>query len=609
MRITQENRTLKMESPLGEDQLVLMGLGGEERVNDLFEFQLDLLSPNMDIRPAQILGKPVSFSVRAGTKTRFFSGIVSRFVAGAATEGDHRTYRAEVVPELWLLTQRIDCRIFQNQTAPDIIQKVLQEAGLPPFEPVGLAGHPELEYCVQYLETDFAFISRLMEDAGIVYFFKHAQGSHKLILTDKTSAYFKIEEPNIELRGGTVSLTAVSSWQQQHRFLPNRWAHHDYDFQVPTKNLLADTRSVVSLERSGSFEIFDWRGEYTEKARGRSLAKTRMEALESGFTIVEGGGACRFFAPGGKFTMTFHEIDAEVGKTWVVASVYHSATDLSHQTNSPAPSYANNFACVPEDVLLRSTRKTRRPIIPGPQTAFVVGPAGEEIFTDKFGRIRVQFHWDRRGKKDEKSSCWIRVAQSWAGKKWGMAFTPRIGMEVVVEFLDGDPDQPIVAGCVFNGDNMPHWAAQGSATQSGLKTRSSQGGGDDNANLLRFEDKTGSEEIYFHAEKDFTRVVENDDTLDVGNDQSEKIKRNRSVEVTLGNDTLKVPLGMCKIEAGIMIELKVGTSTLTVDQTGIRLNGLLISVQGTTAVITQAPMITENASGMLILHGGIMLIG
>ncbi len=609
MQITQDNRPLKIESPLGKDKLIVIGLAGEEMVNGLFEFQLDLVSPLMDIAPADLLGKEVVFSVQSAQKRRFFGGVVSRFSAGAAISRELRAYRAEVVPELWLLTQRVDCRIFQNKTVPDIIADVLKEAGLPPFEAVGLRSHPEREYCVQYLETDFNFITRLMEDEGIFYFFRHSQGGHKLVLSDQTSAYFDIEEPEIELRGSGGAPASVSAWQRQHRFLSNRWAHHDFDFEVPTKNLLVDTRSVVRTGRSGNWEVFDWRGEYTEKPRGRNLAKTRMETLEASFTIVEGSGSCRFFAPGGKFKMTKHEVESEQGKLWVCASVYHSATDRSMFTEGGVSGYSNSFACVPADVLLRSTQKTRRPIIAGAQTAIVVGPAGEEIWTDKYGRIRVQFHWDRKGKRDEKSSCWVRVAQSWAGEKWGLIFTPRIGMEVVVEFLDGDPDQPIVTGCAFNGDNMPPWAAKGSETRSGLKTRSSPHGGEENANLLRFEDKKGSEEIYFHAERNFTRVVEANDTLSVGNDQSEKIRMNRSVVVTLGNDSLKVPLGMISIEAGLMIELKVGSSTLTIDQTGIRMNGLLIMTQGTAAVITKAPMISEIADGPLILHGGILLIG
>jgi type VI secretion system secreted protein VgrG len=614
MRILQRDRHLVLESPLGEDELVLTGVSGSEHVNGLFEFHLEVISPRLAIDPAELLGKQVTFSIKSKDKKRHFTGIVSRFMQGIGTARDYRSYRLEVVPELWLLTQRADCRIFQNKTVPDIIKEVLSDAGVAAYEAIGLKSHPEHEYCVQYNETDFAFISRLMEEEGIVYFFKHSHGDHKMVLTDDTSAYYEIEEHEIDVRYISAEpmglVDAVHAWERHERFIPNKWAHTDYNFKSPQNDLKADVKSVVELQRSGKFEIFDWRGDYGDKGRGRDLAKLRMEAQEASYTVVEGSGLCRFFTAGGKFTVKRHDAAHEREKTWVVASVHHLATDQTHLPNEREPtSYSNSFVCVPENTVLRSPRKTARPYIRGPQTAFVTGPSGEEIYTDEYGRIRVQFHWDRKGQKDEKSSCWIRVVQSWAGKKWGMSFTPRIGMEVVVEFLDGNPDWPIVTGCVFNGDFTPHWSNQGSETQSGLKTRSSKGGGDDNANALRFEDKSGSEEVWFHAQKDMKREVENDDTLTVDGKQDEKIKGDRTVEITQGNDSLNVKMGKCEITALQSITLKVGQSKITIDQTGITLEGMMIKSTAQMLSQTKGTMTQVTGDAMLTLKGGITMIG
>jgi type VI secretion system secreted protein VgrG len=611
MAITQHRRLLEIETPLGKDQLILTGVSGEERVNDLFSFELEMLSPRMSIEAPELLGKQVTFSITSAHKTRWFTGIVSRFVAANAISRTHRVYRAQVVPEAWLLTRRADCRIFQNKSVPDIISEVLSDAGLKAYEAVGLKSHPPHEYCVQYNETDFAFISRLMEEEGIFYLFKHSHGDLSMVLTDDTSAYFDIEESQIEVRPiSPDTVDAVQTWERQNNFIPLQWAHTDYDFEAPSKDLLAITRSVVSLQRGGKWEIFDWRGDYREKDRGRDLGKKRIEAHEAGYTVVEGGGTCRFFAPGGKFTIKRCDVESEQGKKWVCAAVYHTAVDTTHLAGSPGvPTYGNSFSCVPDTTLLRSPQKTPCPSIPGAQTALVVGPSGEEIYTDKYGRIRVQFYWDRKGKKDEKSSCWIRVAHNWAGKQWGVIFTPRIGMEVLVEFLEGNPDNPLVTGCVYNAEYMPPWSLPGNKTQSGLVTRSSQNGSADNCNILRFEDKKGEEEVLFHAEKDFKREVEHDDTLEVGNDQKETIKNNRTVEITQGDDKLTIKQGSCTVEALQSITLKVGQSSVTINQAGVSIKGLVLTNDGTTSSTTNAPLITENASGTLTLHGSTILLG
>jgi type VI secretion system secreted protein VgrG len=642
MEISQEGRHLVLETPLGEDQLVLTALSGSEHVNGLFEFHLEAMSPEENIDPKKLLGKPVTFSVHSheGEK-RWFSGICNRFMGAAGQSRQIRNYRLEVVPEHWLLTQRHNCKIFQNKSVPDIIRQVLSDAGVAAYHAVGLGNHPEHEYCVQYDESDFAFISRLMEEEGIFYFYKHSHGEHQLILTDAASTFHTIELPEIEIRHISAEamglVDAVNSWERHERFIPQKWAHTDYNFETPSTDLNTKIDSVVKLERGGPWEIFEWRGDYLDKSRGDELAKLRMEAQEAGYTVVEGSGFCRFFTAGGKFAISRHDASPERGQTWVCASVHHLATDMTHLPNErEATSYSNTFVCVPDKTPLRPQRKTPRPYIRGPQTAVVTGPNGEEIYTDKYGRIRVQFFWDRYGKKDENSSCWIRVAHNWAGKNWGVIFTPRIGMEVLVDFIDGNPDHPLITGCVYNAEYMPPWALPGNKTQSGLQTRSSTGGGSDDFNELRFEDKKGSEEVYFHGQKDFNRVVEHDDTEKIGNDQTNEIKNdrtttvqqgnekltvsqgNRDVVVSMGNDShdvkmgnisVKADLGAITIEAMQSITLKVGMSSVTLDQSGVKISGMLLQNEGQAMSTTKAPMIIINADGMLTLHGGIMMIG
>src|SRR5512135_3121830 len=295
------------------------------------------------------------------------------------------------------------------------------------------------------------------------------------------------------------------------------------------------------------------------KADGTAEVKIRMAEEEAPYDVIVGSGTCCTFTPGGKFQLEDHEIAAEQGR-YVITSILHTATETSFGDTSAGSPYSNSFTCIPDSVAYRPARLTPKPIVQGPQTAVVVGPAGEEIYVDKYGRVKVQFFWDRLGKKDENSSCWMRVAQHWAGKNWGAIFNPRIGQEVIVDFLEGDPDRPIITGRVYNAEQMPPYTLPDNMTQSGVKTHSSKGGGTDDFNELRFEDKKGSEQIYFHAQKDFDRVVENNDTLKVGSSDSDtcpdgsqtiSIYKDRTSTIETGNETLTV---------------KQGNRTVTIDQ-------------------------------------------
>lgn len=545
--IVQTGRLLSLTSPLGADVLIPTAFEGEEGVSQLFRFVIDVISTKETIAPADLLGKSVTLSVaRKGGEARKFNGMVRRFSAGPMAGRENRNYRLELVPDLWKLTRTSDCRIFQEKTVVQIIETLLSDGGVSNFKKQGLSGtHNARDYCVQYRETDFDFISRLMETEGIFYYFTHEEGKHTLVLSDSVSGYGDGLDASLEygnLAQGAEQ--AVHAWRPGYAFQSGKWTLDDYDFEAPGTDLEASTATVLSVSAFKSWERYDYPGGYVVKGDGTNFSRLAMEADEADYQTCDGESGYRGLAPGLKFTLAKHPIAAEQGKAYVPVKLTHSAADASHFGNqSKPPTYANSFTAIPAATAARPQRSTAKPVVQGPQTAVVTGPSGEEIYTDKYGRVRVKFHWDRLGKSDETSSCFVRTAQMMAGKNWGTQFVPRIGMEVVVAFLEGDPDRPLVVGCVYNGENLPPYTLPDNKTQSGFKSRSSAKGDATMFNELRFEDKKGSEEVYFHAQKDFKRMVENDDTLQVDHDQTITIKNDRKLTVSEGDETIEVTKG------------------------------------------------------------------
>ncbi len=612
-------------------------------------------SDNQDIAAKDIVGKNVTWQVQVkDAKPRSFNGFVSQFVGGGVTIRHTRSYSATLVPWLWFLTRTANCKIFQKKSVPDIVTSIFDDLGFSDYALELKGAHPKRDFCVQYRETAFNFVSRLMEDEGIFYFFRHEEGKHTLVLADQIASYKDLPANPIE-PGATIE-----SLDHRFEYRPGKWTRTDYNFETPSTNLLTTTNTVVSLSNIGKFEMFDYPGDYMAKADGLTGTKLRMEEEEVAYDVLTANSACATFTPGGKFKLTEPDVKSEDGKSYVVVSIEHTAVDVDFTASERPSEYKNVFHCIPASVNFRPGRHTPKPLIVGVQTAVVVGPTGEEIYTDKYGRVKVQFFWDRLGKKDENSSCWIRVAENWAGKNWGIVFNPRIGQEVVVEFLEGDPDRPIITGRVYNAEQMPPYDLPANQTQSTIKTRSSKGGGTDNFNELRFEDKKGSEEVYLHAEKDFNRVVENNDTLKVGSskaddgsqiieiykDRTETVKTgdekvtieqgdrtievtqgndshqikqgnrevviemgNDSLEIKMGNQTTKLDLGMSQTEAMQSIELKVGQSSLKLDQTGVTIQGMMISIEGQVQTQIKGLMTQVNGDAMLTLKGGITMIG
>lgn len=575
---TQETRRIAVETPFGGDVLLLTSFTGREEMSRLFSYELQMLAArDKKLAAADIIGKRISFRVDYEDETpRYFNGFVRRFAyLGSDDRVSH--YRAEVVPWLWFLTRTSDCRIFQTKSVPEIIEQIFNDLGFTDFEMSCKGKHEKWDYCVQYRETDFNFVSRLMEHEGIFYFFRHEKDKHTLVVADGTHAYQACRDKQA-VCASTLnehhSTDNVTRWEHGYEFRTGKWAHTDYNFETPATKLLVNVDTLVKVGNNTKFEFYDFPGEFEKAEQAEGEAKLRIEEVEAGHETVQGSSHCRSFGPGGKFTLTKHAADAEEGKGYVITSVQHTASVGDTYTTGGASEehYGNAFTCIPEKFVCRPARITPKPMIHGVQTAVVVGPAGDEIYVDKYGRVKVQFHWDREGKKDAESSCWVRVSQPWAGTNWGAVWHPRIGQEVIVSFLEGDPDRPIITGRVYNAEQMPPYELPANKTQSGFKSRSSKEGTPDNFNEIRFEDKKGDEQLFIHAEKNQDIEVENDEThwvghdrkktidhderVGIGNDRTESVGNNE--KITIGNDRTENVSKNEKISIGVNRNTDVG---------------------------------------------------
>ncbi len=524
---TQANRLISVHTPLGDDVLLLERFRGQEGVSRLFSFDLEMHSENRQIAFDSIVGKPATIRVTlADGSVRYINGIISSFWQGGTSFQGLFQYHAQLVPWFWLLTRTSDCRIFQQMTAPEIIEKLFQEHGFKDFSLRLNGSFRKREYCVQYRETTFNFISRLMEEEGIFYFFEHAQDKHTLVLAnvpDKFQPCPNQTKARYESIGGVgAQEDVVTDWSAGQEVRPGKYTVTDFNFETP----LLDLTAQVTGKDSRGYEIYDFPGEYAKKDEGESLVGVRMQEEESPLMVVTGSGTCRAFTSGYRFELKEH-YRRDFNKAYTLISIRHSCEQGMEFRSGADPSadfrYTNHFQCIPHTVPYRPPRTAPVPVVEGTQTAIVVGPSGEEIYTDKYGRVKVQFHWDREGKYNENSSCWVRVSQNWAGKRWGAMFIPRIGQEVIVDFVEGDPDRPIITGRVYNAASMPPYALPTHMTMSTIKSYSSKGGG--GFNEWRFEDKKGKEQIFIHAERNKDIRIKNDLFEWVGNDSHRIIKK------------------------------------------------------------------------------------
>jgi type VI secretion system secreted protein VgrG len=543
-KFTQKNRQISIKTPLGADKLLLSALHGTEGISRLFSFELTLQAEDSGINFKDIIGKSVTVLLELPSgKPRFFNGIISRFsqISGNSSSTDATTrvanYRATLVPKLWLLTRSADSRIFQNKSAPEIIEEVLKANGITDFEMKLQGSYDKREYCVQYRETHFNFISRLLEDEGIHYFFEHKDASHRLIMADSPQANAACpgqKSASYQIEGSSPDDDVIASLGQTQEIRSNKYALSDFNYETPNSTLKAEIPGKYKLGPDDR-EIYDYPGDYTTKAAGDKMVRVRMEEEEAQLTVITGSGSVRAFSVGHRFTLLNFFRKEMNNKDFILTAVSHNLTQSI--VEGGGGDYGNSFTCIPADIPFRPPRLTPKPVVQGAQTAIVTGASGDEIHTDTFGRVKVQFHWDRIGKKDDTSSCWIRVGQVWAGNNWGALFIPRVGNEVIVDFIEGDPDRPLITGSVYHKLNVPPYILPGDMTKSTIKSNSSKGGG--GYNELCFEDKKGVEKIFLHGQKDWAieilndknQSVGHDETLDVGNNRTKSVKKDQSESI------------------------------------------------------------------------------
>ncbi len=659
---TQANRNLAINTPLGEDKVLIMHAAINEQLGRMFQCEVELASDDPNLSFDTVVGGNASIRLTLpGSKTpRYFNGYVSRFVQTDAN-GTGGTYRATLVPWLWFLTRTSDCRIFQNMTVPDIIKQVFRDQGFTDFKDSLTGTYTAWENCVQYRETDFNFVSRLMEHEGIYYFFEHEDGKHTMVLADASSAHTSYPNydsvPYHAQSGGQYSQETIQTWTLEQEVQPGTYALNDFNFEKPKTSLVAQS-NIATQNAQSTFAIYDYPGEYGEQSDGSDYAKIRIEELHAQHETVQGSGNARGLAVGYTFTLTGSPRRDQNRKYLITSATYHLAPDnYKAGDGDDQELFTCSFTAIDATKPFRAARITPKPLIQGPQTAMIVGPSGEEIHTDKYGRVKVQFHWDRYGKADENSSCWLRLSQAaWAGKKWGSLHLPRVGQEVIVEYLEGDPDLPIVTGQVYNADAMPAYDLPANKTRTFLKSSSSKGGG--GYNELRFEDKKGSEQIFVHAEKDQDIQVKNDRKETIGNDRHLHVKNNKfekvdanrhediatshfekigtdhnlniggkqAVHITSsqsvgvdgdmiheigGNLSQKVTgkiytsaTGDLVIESSASITIKVGSSSIAIDMSGITIAATQIEVKGTASVAVSAAQVSAKGTGTAELSSG-----
>ena len=551
MAINQADRLLAVETPLGKDKLLLERFAGTEGISWPFKFDLELFSEDPSINFEDVIGKNTSVTVfLADGSERFFHGVIwSYSYLGDTTR--YSKYRAVLVPWFRLLTRHRDSRIFQNLNVQEILEEVFSMLGFKDYEFSLQQTYEKREFCVQYNETDFDFVSRLLEEEGIFYFFRHEKNKHVMVMGDSPSAHVpcpKQKEAAYQTsEGGLLASDVVTSFGMAKEMRSGEYSVNDYNFETPVANLLAKVDSSIKQSRK-EFGLYEYPGNFGVLDQGDKLAKIRMEAEEARYSSATGGSSCRAFASGCRFDLT--GAPKVMNGSYLLTSVTHDAYEgsfFSGEGAEKSTEYKNSFTCIPYSVPFRPPCRTRKPVIPGAQTAIVTGPKGEEIYTDKHGRVKVKFHWDRKVKAekgagsqgstydpkamdDEKSSCWIRVAQIWAGKGYGGMFVPRIGDEVVVEFLEGNPDRPLVTGRVYHGINVPPYTLPDEKTKSTIKTNTTPTGSQ-GFNELRFEDKKDQEQIFIRGERNLDIWLKNDMFETVGRDSHVSVKNDRLVTV------------------------------------------------------------------------------
>lgn len=572
MKPTQSRRPIAIQTGLGADALLLTRFNLREQISRPFEIEADLaaIDPKADFN--KVVGHQATIRMELGGKgTRYFNGYVSRLVQ-LGNQGQFARYRATIVPWLWFLTRTSDCRVFQRMSVLDIAEEVFgkHRFGSEFYDLQTSGRYSKRRYCVQYRETDFNFVNRLLESEGIYYWFSHARNRHRLVLGDRIGAskpapgFESLDYHEVE-QGPVTGREVVTDWTVEKEVQPVNYDLKDFDFKKPS-HPLKGKHEIPQEHGMARFAQYDYPGEYFEPGEANHYAQVRLEELQSRHEIVRGTTTAMGLCAGGVFELKAHPQVSQNRKYLITELRLTADAGEFASSGSGEPFFTSSLEAIPAEIPFRPGRVTPKPVIQGVQTATVVGPPGEEIHTDEHARVKVQFHWDRYGKKDAESSCFVRVSQPWAGKGWGSQATPRIGQEVIVEFIEGDPDRPIIIGRVYNGENKPPYGKAG--VVSGLKSQTHKGAG---FNEMSMDDTAGAEEIKIHGQYDMNTVVEHDQTTTVHNnrtdkidvDDSETVGNNQSLHV-VSNRTKNVDVDQTVTIGANQTETVGGNETLSV---------------------------------------------
>ncbi|HVK99308.1 MAG TPA: type VI secretion system tip protein TssI/VgrG [Dongiaceae bacterium] len=644
MPISQERRLIQVSASFVPSDVLATDIQVNERFSAPFEIQLGLLSANAGLDSSSVIGQKVSIAIqyRGVDKPRYFHGRVNRLLRGDM-EGEMRRYRLSIVPGMWFMTQSSHNRIYENRTALDIVNEVLKSYGdFCTVTPKTKGSYLTREYCVQYGESDFAFVSRLLAEEGITYYFTFSKTDHTLILCDDVSGYMSCEESKVPYDLGSPEQSGVQTWQREMQFHSNAYEMSDYNHDTPKNNYLQSvtTRNKFA-QKPGSeplreFSAYNFKVTSApihdfDATNNKQMTQRRLEGLECGHDIANGSSDCVTFQAGGRFTLE-HAVKSENGN-YVITSIQHMAVDGNDQDAQ----YRNRFSCIPAAVPYRPMQEHFKKQMRGPLTAVVTSLNASEskADADPHRMVKVKFPWE-----SQKTSCWVRVAQLYAGSNWGASFVPRLNQEVLVEFLNGDPDRPVIVGALYNKDNQ---GPQYTSTQSGIKTASAK------FNEWRFDDKKDNEEIYVEAGKNYNFIIHNDETGNIEHDQKLTVKNDRTLEVSEGNEVKKIVKGTQTLEVGgdqkntlkanqtnditgnqkteikgsqttkvtgaikeestqsitltanMSIELKVGGNSIKIDPSGVTITGTMVKINGNA-------MTEVKGGGMLKMQGGLVMI-
>lgn len=654
-----------MTSPLGPDVLIPISLSAHEAVSQPFQFDVEAVCQQGTIDPNKLLNNPACVTLQAqGSPIRYFHGIVQSVSAGAPIRGQaaadaHTMYRIVLVPRLWFMSQTVDCRVFETKSAADILITLFNDIGL--TDRGSLPSATPRPYTVQFNESDLHFATRLMEEEGWFYFFQHTASKHTLVIAKDNAAFASIPNATLAIGGSNADTNPrIEDFQKSAVTVFGRWSLQDYDPEKPTTKLSSDQPTTLATGGASAREAFRWPALTFENGTVNNRANWEMQAAEASATLFQGTTHFGGLVPGGTFVLSSRPA-SPYDDTYAVRAVSHHAHDDTWISQGGRSSYSSHFTCFLNSVAWREPMTTRRPRMDGIHTALVMGrqssagsvinmQSGEEIHTDDLGRVKVRFFWDHRSDATGSNAVWARVIQPWAGNGWGAQFIPRVGTEVAVGFVDGDPDRPMVIGGLYNGVAAPIFA-ESDKTKLGFRSRSTLSGGASNFSEFTIDDNSGKELIYFHAEKDYTTEVENDQTLTVDNCRVVTVKKDETVtiqgkqsitvtgdrtievsqgnlkttvdqgnstttisqgdhslDVSMGNIKINADLGSVSIEAMQAITLKVGQNTLKIDQSGVSIEGIMVKVTGQAMTKVSAPMTQVSGDGMLTLKGGVVMI-